>query len=272
MDDRQMLDRRLARATRAIASLEKRVGGSIAKAAHALGMACQALREAARFSKGDVYLIQVLESAANQIANAAISLGAPHGSYEAFDSDVERLRKAANEVMDHTYGAIGAACYALLMACYEMEKAIASSAMSSANFALPMTRMANAAGILARLVPGRVVSSDEQGFTDIVKEKLSNSAERDVAFEKIEKERLGEDAIRYKSTIHLNGYPITYFSFRPGDSVWTLKDETAIVLGLDNHMHYWELSVGQKRVRAALEQADAGLISLCVDANRGFTP
>ena len=267
-----MLEGHIARATATIAVLAEQAGEAVGKTAHTLGMACQALWESARFSKGDVYLIRVLESAANHIANAAAFLGVSPGSYEMIDSDIDRLRKAANEVMDHTYGTIGAACYALLMACDAMQRAIAEDPANRALFALPMVEIANAAEILTRLVPGGSVVFGEQGFTDGVKESLSGSAERVVSFGQIEKEQIEEDQIRYKSAVSLNGHLITYFLIRPGDRVWALKDETAVALGLEEHMHYSALDVGQERIKAVLEQADMELISLCVDANRGFTP
>lgn len=272
MVNRQMLEGHIARATAAIAVLEEQAGEAVGKIAHTLGMACQALEVSARFSKGDVYLLRVLESAASHIANAAAFLGVPPGSYEMIDSDSDRLRKAANEVMDHTYGTLGAACYALLMACDKMQRTIAEDPANNALFALPMTEMANAAETLTLLVPGGSVVFSEQDFTDVIKKSLSDNAERVVVFGQVEKEQIDEDAICYKSAVYLNGYPITYFSIRPGDKVWALKDETAVALGLEEHMHYSALDVGQERIKAALEQADMELISLCVDANRGFTP
>lgn len=271
MENRQTLEGHIARATATIAVLAEQAGEAVGKVAHALGMACQALKESARFSREDVYLIHALGSAANQIANAAASLGGPHGSYAMIEKDIDRLRKAANEVMDHTYGTIGAACHALLMACDKMQQAIAEDPANRALFALPMAEIATAVEILTRLVPEGSVLSGEQGFTDVVKERLSESAERVVAFGQIEEEQIEEDIIRYKSKVYLNGHPITHFSFRPGDKVWALKDETAVALGLEKHMHYGTLNVGQERVKAVLEQADSELIRLCVDANRGFT-
>lgn len=273
IESRQALDRCLARAARAVASLEARAAGSAGKVAHALGMACQALEESARFSKGDVYLIHVLQSAANKIANAVEALGVPYDSRATINADVERLREAANKVMDHTYGTIGAACYALVMAYGAMQSAIATEGVSKGvSFVVPTIEMANAAETLARLVPGGAVSSNDQGFSDVVKERVSGNSERVVILGGIEREQIDEDDLRYKSIVYLNDYPITYFSIKPGDKVWALKDETAIVLGLEESMHYRILDEGRKRIKTILESADSSLINLCVDANRGFTP
>lgn len=273
IESRQALDGSLARAARAVASLEARAAGSVGKVAHALGMACQALEESARFSKGDAYLIHVLQSAANKIANAVEALGVPYDSRATIDADVERLREAANKVMDHTYGTIGAACYALVMAYSAMQSAIATEGVSKGvSFVVPTIEIANAAETLAQLVPGGAVSLNNQGFSDVVKERIYGNSERVVILGGIEREQIDEDDLRYKSIVYLNDYPITYFSIKPGDKVWALKDETAIVLGLEESMHYRILDEGRKRIKTILESADSSLINLCVDANRGFTP
>ena len=273
IESRQALDERLARAARAVASLEERVAGSVGKVAHAIGMACQALEESARFSKGDVYLIHVLQSAVSKIANAVEALGVPYDSHEKIDAGAERLREATSKVMEHTYGTIGSACYALVMAYGAMQSAIAAEGISkSVSFIVPTMELANAAETLARLVPGGALSSNDQGFPDIVKERMSGNSDRVVIVGEIEKEQIDEDEFRYKSIVYLNGYPITYFSMKPGDKAWALKDETAIVLGLEKSMHYRLLHEGRKRIKAILESADSDLINLCVDANRGFTP
>lgn len=244
------------------------MAGSVGKAAHALGMACQALEESARSSKGDVYLIHVLQSAVNKIANAIEALGVPYDSHETIDADVARLREATNKVMDHTYGTIGAACYALVMAYGEMHNAVATENVSKGiSFVVPIMEIASAAEALAQLVPGGSASSD-----DFVKESVASDSERTIIWGEIEEEQTNEDEIHYKSLVYLNGYPISYFSIEPGAKVWTLKEETAIVLGLEENMRYYVLGEGRKSVGSVLESADSDLIRLCVDASRGFTP